>query len=147
MTTDPATPPRLVFGLTAAERALRRWIDARAGDTGVGAAGAGVLLYLAGHPDALVGNVTAALGGSPSATTGLLNRLATAGLIDKSSDPHDGRAVRLNLTDRGKQTLDPVRDALTTLNDRVTAGFAADELQVINRWLNHVATSLHPDQT
>src|SRR3984885_16147885 len=45
--------------------------------------------------------------GRTSGTTSVrLNRLARAGLIARAKAPHDGRAVRIPLTDRGAQLLD-----------------------------------------
>lgn len=142
MTVQRDAPPRLAFLLTTAERGLRRWIDARAGDDRIGAAGVGVLFHLASNDHALVGDVTAALDASPSGMSGLLGRLTASGLIRKSTDPDDGRAVRLSLTEQGRRALGPARDVLDDLNDHLTDGFSPDELRVVGRWLTHVTDSL-----
>lgn len=136
--TRRGAPPRLVFGLVAAERSLKRWIDARSGGTTVGAAGAGVLFYLAKHDGALVGDVAAALGGSVSGVSGLLSRLATAGLLTKAPDPDDARAVRVHLTDAGRERLADAGIVLAELNDQLSDGFTESEPQVVARWLDQV---------
>ncbi len=150
-------PPRLVFELVRAERSVRRWLDARAGHAGVGAAGAGVLFHLADleagpGPGAgaeaggsLVGDVTAALGGSPAGTSGLLTRLAAAGLVSKSPDPQDARAVRIALTSRGRRAAGEARAVLGDLNAHLADGFTPAELQVVARWLAHTADALAAD--
>jgi DNA-binding MarR family transcriptional regulator len=143
--TVPHPTPRLVFGLMKAERSVRRWIDARAEGSGVSAAGVGVLFHLAAHGHALVGDVTAALSASASGTSGLLSRLATAGLIVKTQDPVDARAVRLSLTPHGVRTAASARAVLDELNGHLADGFTPSELQTVSRWLAHAANTLRPD--
>lgn len=130
--------PRLIFLLFNADRAVRRWIDARSGDTGIGASGAGVLFYLAGHPNALIGDVTAALGASPSGMSGLVNRLERGGCLTRSPDPSDARAARLALTPRGRVAVNRARELVDDLNGQLTDGFDDAEIAVIQRWLEHV---------
>lgn len=134
--------PRLVLELMTAERSVRRWVDARAGTSGTGAAGAGVLFYLAGRDDALVGDVATALHASPAGTTGLLNRMAAAGLVSKTADPADGRAVRVALTGQGRDTAATARTVLADLNALLSDGFTAAELATVERWLAHTAHAL-----
>jgi DNA-binding MarR family transcriptional regulator len=143
--TDGHAMPRLVFELMTAERSVRRWIDARADGSGVGAAGAGVLFHLAAHDHALVGEVTAALHASASGMSGLLNRLAGAGLILKTPDPADARAARLTLTPHGRQTAAAAGAVVGELNEHLADGFTPSELQTISRWLTHAASTLRPD--
>jgi DNA-binding MarR family transcriptional regulator len=138
--------PRLVFQLMAAERSVRRWIDARAGESGIGAAGAGVLFYLSANDHALVGDVTAALHSSPSGMSGLLTRLTGAGLISKKPDSDDARAVRLSLTPHGRQTAASARAVLGDLNGQLTDGFTPSELQTVSRWLASAAHTLSPSR-
>ncbi|WP_144722620.1 MarR family winged helix-turn-helix transcriptional regulator [Cellulosimicrobium sp. TH-20] len=142
-------PPRLVFLTTAAERQMRRWIARRGsarttgdGGPGLGSAAAGVLLHLAAHPGATIGEVTAALQASPAGTSGLLARMERADLVRRRPDPDDRRTVRLDLTPTGTAALDDVRAALAELNDRLTEGFTPDELATVARWLEHVTRTL-----
>ncbi|RBY84944.1 MarR family transcriptional regulator [Blastococcus sp. TF02A-30] len=119
----------------SAERAVRRWVDGRSGDSGIGAAGAGVLFHLAAHDGALVGEVTAALNASAAGTSGLVNRLAAAGLLRKTPDPADARAVRLSLTPRGREVEAAARSILAELNELLVDGFTPEELATVARWL------------
>jgi DNA-binding MarR family transcriptional regulator len=131
---------RLVFALMSAERSIRRWIDARAGDSGIGAAGAGVLFHLAKHDRALVGDVTAALGASASGMSGLITRLEKGGFVAKSPDPADARAIRLSLTPAGREAVAAARIVVHDLNAHLTDGFTEAELRIVTRWLTHAAT-------
>ncbi|GAA1708461.1 MarR family winged helix-turn-helix transcriptional regulator [Isoptericola hypogeus] len=145
MTDARRRAPRLVFLTTSAERQMRRWIARRgAGQAGHGisAAGCGVLLHLADHPGATIGEVTAALQASPAGTSGLLARMEGAGLVRRRADPDDHRTVRLDLTPAGTAALTDVRGALAELNARLTDGFSPDELAVVARWLEHATRAL-----
>lgn len=146
-------PPRLVFLTTTAERQMRRWIARRGathragnhagnGGQGFGAPAAGVLLHLADHPGATIGEVTAALRASPAGASGLLARMERADLVRRRTDPDDRRTVRLDLTPTGITALGDVRAALAELNDRLTEGFTPDELATVSRWLEHVTRTL-----
>ncbi|WP_433825634.1 MarR family winged helix-turn-helix transcriptional regulator [Actinoplanes sp. CA-015351] len=132
--------PRLVFEMMTAERAVRRWIDGRSGGTGIGAAGAGVLFFLASNDNALVGDVTAALCASASGMSGLITRLEKSGFIEKSPDESDARAVRLTLTPQGREAAATARAVVHDLNNHLTAGFTPAELAVVARWLSHAST-------
>jgi DNA-binding MarR family transcriptional regulator len=139
--------PRLVLELLSAERSVRRWVDARSGESGIGAAGAGVLFFLAGRADALVGEVAAALHASPAGATGLLNRLAAAGLVSKAADPHDGRSVRVALTAGGLEAAGTAQGVVNDLNALLCQGFSASELDTVDRWLRHATDVLHPERS
>lgn len=132
---------RLVFDLMTAERAMRRWIDARSGG-GIGAAGAGVLFFLAQHDDALVGDVSAALHASPSGISGLVSRLEKGGFVVKTPDAGDARAVRLRLTARGRTAVATATAVTAELNAELTDGFTGAEIDVVARWLGQITQRL-----
>lgn len=133
---------RLVFEMMIAERSVRRWIDARSGDSGIGAAGAGVLFHLAAHDDALVGDVSAALCASPSGISGLVSRLEKAGFLVKAPDPVDARAVRLRLTPAGREAVATAKGVVRELNAEISDGFTDAEMDVVARWLGHITQRL-----
>ncbi|MDI6097156.1 MarR family winged helix-turn-helix transcriptional regulator [Actinoplanes sp. NEAU-A12] len=133
---------RLVFEVMNAERSLRRWIDARSGDSGIGAAGAGVLFYLAGHDHALVGDVSAALCASPSGISGLVSRLEKGGFVAKSPDTVDARAVRLSLTPLGREAVATAKEVVKELNTELSDGFTDEELAIVARWLGQITQRL-----
>lgn len=137
---DRSARPRLAFGLMAAERSLRRWIDRRAGSGSVSASGAGVLFYLATNGEAPIKDIAAALTASAPAMTGLLHRLEAAGLIARSAHPSDSRAILIQLTDDGREKLVDLREILAELNQHLFQGFSDTELHTVHRWLEHVRT-------
>lgn len=140
-------PPRLMFQVLVVERALRRWIDAHDQGTKITAAGAGVLFHLAANDRALISEVALALDASVSGTSGLVTRLERAGLLRKVADPDDARAVRLSLTERGREGVDVALGSVAELNTQIIEGFSADELETVSRWLSHVTATLRAGDT
>lgn len=103
-----------------------------------------MLFHLATHPDATVGDITTALGGSPAGVSGLLTRMEKTGLITRTPDPHDRRTLHVALTPTGRDALTHARAALEDLNGHLTDGFTPEELATVHRWLTH-ATHLPDD--
>lgn len=103
MSQRPAGRPRLIYLTILAEQQLRRWINRRGKERGVSAAVGGVLLQLAGHPNATVGEVTPALRASAAGASGLLAWMERADLISRIEGPADRRTVGVALTPTGIQ--------------------------------------------
>lgn len=137
------TPPdrRLVFLLNVAHRRVQRYVEARmAAKDGLTAAQAGALFVLGARDGALIGEVAEALDLAPSAMTGLIDRMARAGLVERRPDPRDGRALRLHLTAKGLKARQEAKAGVAGLNDHLTAGFTDDEIAVVSRWLASLQT-------
>jgi DNA-binding MarR family transcriptional regulator len=83
-----------------------------------------------------LGDLGQRLGIAPSTLSRNLDRLVERGLVRRSADPNDRRALRAELTDEGRQAADRVRahelsfarDILDRLPDASTAVAALDEL-------------------
>lgn len=131
---------RLVFLLTVAQRRLQRWMAARTQPTGVTAAQSGLLFILGQRDGVLMGEAAAALDLGPPGISGLVDRMTTANLIKRRSDPEDGRAWRLWLTTAGRTAMTESRAGLAEVNARLTEGFSDAELEVVARWLAAVQT-------
>ena len=63
------------------------------------------------HDGALMGEAGAALDLGMPGISGLAERMAAAGLVEKRADPDDGRAWRLWLTGAGRKALARARRA------------------------------------
>ena len=57
-----------------------------------------------------------------------LDGLEEAGLVVRTREPHDRRAVRVELTEAGRAKHAELRQAVIGFNRRLTAGLAAEEL-------------------
>ncbi|KQW01205.1 MarR family winged helix-turn-helix transcriptional regulator [Rhizobacter sp. Root1221] len=127
---------RLIFLLNLGQRAVERWIEGQADDTlALSAPQAGTLFFLSRNDGALIGEVAQALHIGASAMSGLANRLAIAGLVERRRDEVDGRAIRLHLTSDGREAGQRAKTVLATLNNRLSDGFTPAEMDVVGRWL------------
>lgn len=139
--TDQAKPPRLYFLLSAGFRRVQRWTEERAARShGLTAAQAGLLFFLGRADGSPIGEAAEAIDVAPSAMTGLVDRSARAGLVERRPDPSDGRGLRLFLTDKGRAARRDALDSLDAINARLTEGFSPREIEVVGRWLAALST-------
>ena len=132
---------RLIFLLNAGHRRVQRWIEGKmAAKGGLTAAQSGALFVLGPRDGALIGEVAEALDLAPSAMTGLIDRMARAELVERRPDPKDGRALRLYLTDKGREAREDAKAGVEGLNHHLTEGFTDDEIAVVSRWLTSLQT-------
>lgn len=75
---------------------------------------------------------------APHVTT-LVDRLAERGLVDRGRDPHDGRAVRIVLTEAGAELSRRLRGVAATMEDELLAALAPDEQATLRRLLRKLA--------
>lgn len=73
---------------------------------------------------------------------GLIERLVTAGLIERRPDAHDRRARRLFVTDRGFEVLERIALIAHRLDQQVFAGIEDDALQAAGDVLRAVKENL-----
>jgi|SRR5581483_9021619 len=138
-TKSPAPPDRrLIFLLNVAQRRLQRLVAAQAKEGGATSAQSGLLFVLGRTDGVLMGEAGAALDLGMPGISGLAERMAEAGLIEKRADPGDGRAWRLWLTASGRKALVRTKARVAELNARLTEGFTDAEIDIVSRWLASV---------
>jgi DNA-binding MarR family transcriptional regulator len=137
---SPGPDRRLIYLLNVAQRRLQRFVAAQTKAGGVTSAQSGLLFVLGKRDGALIGEAGAALDLGPPGISGLAERMAEAGLIDKRADPDDGRASRLWLTAAGRTALARTKAGVAELNARLTEGFSDAEIDIVSRWLTSVQT-------
>ena len=139
-------PPRFVFLINRAQKAIARWIERRDGEwEGISPAQVGLLFVLAARDEAAIGEIAQALDVAPAAVTNLSKRMQAAALVERIADEHDARLTRLRLTAAGIDASVRARAVLAELNERLTAGFSVQEQQVVARWLEHSARVMAED--
>lgn len=131
---------RLVFLLNVAQRRLQRWMAARTQASGVTASQSGLLFILGQRDGVLMGEAGVALDVGPPGISGLVDRMATAKLIERRADPDDGRAWRLWLTASGRAAMAESKAGLVEVNVRLTEGFSEAEIDTVARWLTTMQT-------
>jgi DNA-binding MarR family transcriptional regulator len=135
---SPKPDRRLIFLLSVAQRRLQRFVAAQTKTGGVTSAQSGLLFVLGRRDGALMGEAGAALDLGMPGISGLAERMAEAGLIEKRADPDDGRAARLWLTASGRKALARTKAGVAELNGRLMEGFSDAEIDIVSRWLTSV---------
>ncbi len=104
---DQAQYERLLRFRTGLRRFLR-WSADQAALAGLTPAQHQLLLAVRGHPDPkgpTIGDVARSLYLRHHSAVELIDRAQAAGLVERQTDPSDGRAVRLGLTASGEDRL------------------------------------------
>lgn len=99
---------------------------------------AGLLFVLGKQDGALMGEAGAALDLGPAGISGLVDRMAAAGLVERRADLRDARASRIFLTARGRKALVRAKDVAHETNARLMQGFTAQEIDTVARWLTGI---------
>jgi DNA-binding MarR family transcriptional regulator len=132
-----ATPHRLIYLLSVAQRRLQRFMAAQP-ESEVTPAQAGLLFILGRQDGASMGEAAAALDLGPAGISGLVDRMAAAGLVERRADREDGRASRIWLTSKGRGTLGRAKAGAAELNARLAEGFSSAEIDIVARWLTSI---------
>jgi DNA-binding MarR family transcriptional regulator len=112
-------------------RKFQRWSEDQANAAGLTHVQHQLLVAIKGHPGdepPTVGDLSGYLLQRHHSTVELVDRAAAAGLVERVSDPSDGRVVRVRLTELGDRRLSELTPAHLTelrrlasvLNDLVT---------------------------
>jgi len=77
-----------------------------------------------------------------STMTLLLGRMERAGFIVRSRSPHDGRAVRVDLSHLGRESIPESRAVLEETNRRALRGFSSAERATLKTLLQKLTSNL-----
>ena len=141
----PERKPRFIYLLNLAQRSLQAALHDDAGKQNSARAG---ILFAVGDDDSgrPTKELRAQLRLSPSALSGLLDRMSRDGLVERRPDPHDGRAATIVLTAEGRAARAEAVRTARTINNRLCEGFDASELALVERWLETVTTRFSPGE-
>jgi DNA-binding MarR family transcriptional regulator len=102
-------------------RRFQHWSEDQAQAEGITHVQHQLLVAVKGHPGDLpptIGELAGYLLLRPHSTVELVDRAVAAGLVERTRDPHDGRVVRVRLTDAGDRILQELTPAhLARLNE------------------------------
>lgn len=122
------TRPRFFHLIARAQREIERSAESVFADLGISAAQSGLLFAIGDDEKPLLGALAERLDLVPSAITGLVDRMSRAGLVERTSDPDDKRAIRLALTTRGALARREAARRVGELNRLAFAGFETSQL-------------------
>jgi DNA-binding MarR family transcriptional regulator len=135
----PPRTHRLIHLLSLAQHRLLKGADQTFKDAlGISTTQLGVLFLLEKSPGMLFKDVGDGLGINASATTALIARMETAGLVRRQPSGDDQRAVQLFATAGGLAKARAARPLLARLNARLTADFNEREIATVARFLDGI---------
>ncbi len=112
------------------------------------AAQARLLATIEGHGEARIGDLAAVDHCSQPTMTTQVRRLEEAGLVTRTSDPGDARAVRIRITADGRRTLNAVRaDRAAAIEPQLALlgpadrRVLADAVEVLRRLLDNASSA------
>ncbi|GAA5316715.1 MAG: MarR family transcriptional regulator [Candidatus Pelagadaptatus aseana] len=130
---------RLFFLMNMAQHRVFRFADNKSVELlDIPVSQVAAMLYVAKNEGCLQKDLSQALGLNNSAVTGLAKRMEARALIQRQPCNIDGRATRLYLAERGRETLPQVFPLIAQLNELLAADFSDDEIAVVMRFLNKV---------
>ncbi len=130
------------YYVTRTARAFMRVADARVRPLGLGVAHLPVLVCLAEDGPLTQTEIARRVHVEQPTAALLLQRMAKAGLIDRSPDPHDGRATLVTLSDHARGLLPDALALLTAANEAATADLSDAEVVVLRDLLGRVLVNL-----
>jgi DNA-binding MarR family transcriptional regulator len=134
--------PDIVATLERGSHAVALWVDRALGAVRVNQAEAHALAYLARHAPCAIDDLHRGFGHKRSTLTGILDRLAARGWIQREAHPHSRRMVQVNLTTAGRPIADRVNAAQSALEARIRADVGDDDLAAFRRVIHAIEQEL-----
>ena len=107
----------------------------------------GVLMSLWNEDGLKVGELGRRAGLEPSTMTGLLDRMARDGLLERRADPNDRRAQRIHLTEPGRTARGPVSEVVNRTLDRMLEGVPDKDISHLKETLKRLLSNYHKVNT
>ena len=131
---------RLIYRLNIARHSMMKSLDAGCRQAlGISVVQLTALMVLHERNGCLMKDLAQALLLDKSAVTGLVKRMQSRGLVQKSVCSQDSRASRLVMTGAGRRALAQGRPLLLEVNQQIERGFSEQELETVVRFLDQMA--------
>lgn len=130
------------YSVTLTSRAFMRMAEAALRPMGLGVAHAPALVALAEAGELTQREIARRTRVEQPSAAALLQRMDSAGLIEKSPDPHDRRATRIRLSAHAHVVLPEALRRLRDVDTAATAGLSAHEVEVLHDLLARVLSNL-----
>ena len=130
---------RLFFLMNMAQRKLYRHADTVCEETtGASMTQMAALMYVVSQPGCLQKDLAASLMLNKSAVTGLVERMAANGLLERTASATDARAVILNATEAGNAKVAQMKPLISQLNTIFTDEFSDAEIDTVLRFFHFI---------
>jgi DNA-binding MarR family transcriptional regulator len=114
---------------------IARLVDRQVSGDGLTRTQLSVLGTLGRHHSLGIGELADLEGLNPTMLSRVVGKLESAGLLDRSPDPADGRVVRVRITAAGTALHEQLRDARTTLFTEILSQLVREDAELLLRAL------------
>ena len=115
------------FELNRAQQSVHQHFKAKLAEYDVTPVQYGILACLWNNDAQAPGQIAASLNLDSSTITGILDRMENKGLLKRTPDPNDRRALKVVLTATGRALQEPIDKTIQKANEEVMAGLSAEE--------------------
>lgn len=139
---DTRRDMRIGYLIHDVSRLRRKAFDQLMRPIGVTRAQWWILAHLSRHDGMMQTELARVLDVGKASLGSLLDRLETAGLVERASDPRDRRIKRLMLTPQARALLGTMNAAEHDFNRQVLQGLSAEDRELLARLLREIGTRL-----
>lgn len=100
------------------------------------------LKLLAAEENVTAGRISEVLDIKPSSVTQIIKKLEEAGTAQREKSEQDSRVTIVKITDKGRESLKERSSISTTLKDVLFQGFAEDELEMLDQYLERMVSNI-----
>lgn len=115
------------FLLTKAQQTVFQYFKAKLAEYDVTPVQYGILSCLWKENGQTAKQIAASLCLDGSTVTGILDRMENKGLVQRTPDPNDRRAIRVVLTEKGLELEKPIQQVIEDANDEIMGVFSEGE--------------------
>ena len=126
------------FLLTKAQLTVFRYFKSQLAEFDVTPVQYGILKCLWREDGQMPVQIAACLGLDGSTITGILDRMEIKGLLKRTPDPNDRRALRVIITEQGSKLQEPVEKAIISANQKVLQVLAPEDKEKLFGFLRDI---------
>lgn len=143
---SPADPPMVSRLILSIGRRSRGWLGRDLAVLGLHP-GQDLVIQLLGDDALSQRELADQMHVEPPTITRMMQRLESAGIVERSADLRDARVSRVRLTPLGRSLREPVEQLRTDLEAHTINGLSDDELAQLRALLTKVLDNLAPNNT
>lgn len=126
------------FLLTKAQLTVFKYFKSQLAEFDVTPVQYGILKCLWREDGQMPGQIAVCLGLDGSTITGILDRMESKGLLKRTPDPNDRRALRVIITDQGSKLQEPVEKVIISANLKVLQALTPEDKEKLFGFLRGI---------
>lgn len=124
--------------LITVTRVHRRILEKEVSRTGVYRGQHQILMYVSAHPNASQKEIADLQNVSPATVAVSLKKLEKAGYLERRMDEEDNRFKQIELTEKGKKTVEISREIFRNIEEIMLDGVSVEDMSQMETVLKHI---------